>query len=213
MSPHPQGPLMSTGGSRPVLRRESAQDFGDDVEVDNPRLRLQLPKAASPQPPDLKIDLLSETSSTTTPSPLPYSAGPRPCGMGGPFFPSVSDSLDPGTDVIAHRRHSNCQRPPPISRNKSAPVTPLSRSVTNVMTAQQHLQQMARSTSKDGHLMVPERTRGSSLPEHSREKPDADLYRLRQFTTSNKRIVQRGDSLQPITRKRSSGSVHSSASR
>ena len=28
------------------------------------------------------------------------------------------------------RRPSNCMRPPPISRNKSAPATPLSRSAT-----------------------------------------------------------------------------------
>ena len=39
---------------------------------------------------------------------------------------------------------------------------------------------------------------------------ESDLYRLRQFTISNKRIVQRSDSLQP---RKSIGSVHSSASR
>ena len=58
--------------------------------------------------------------------------------------------------------------------------------------------------------MVPDRQRGSSLPEGREQKQESDLYRLRQFTVSNKRIVQRSDSLQP---RRSISSVHSSASR
>ena len=37
------------------------------------------------------------------------------------------------------------------SRNKSAPATPLNRSVTNVSTAMR----MSRSPSKEGYLMVP----------------------------------------------------------
>ncbi len=69
---------------------------------------------------------------------------------------------------------------------------------------------MPRSPSKDGYLMVPDRQRGSSLPEGREQKQEGDLYRLRQFTVSNKRIVQRSDSLQP---RRSISSVHSSASR
>ncbi len=58
--------------------------------------------------------------------------------------------------------------------------------------------------------MVPDRQRGSSLPEGREQKQESDLYRLRQFTVANKKIVQRSDSLQP---RRSISSVHSSASR
>ena len=198
-SPTPSSNMASPGGSRPVLRRESAQDFGDDVEVENPRMKLNLP--SQPQPPDLKIELLSETSSNTSPSSnspfLPVSSlSPYSPGDHGPNEPFPSPN----------RRPSHCGRTPPIARNKSAPATPLSRSITN-MNAQHR---MARSPSKDGYLMVPERLRGSSLPEGREQKQESDLYRLRQFTVSNKRIVQRSDSLQP---RRSVSSIHSSASR
>lgn len=73
---------------------------------------------------------------------------------------------------------------------------------------------MLRSPSKDGYLMVPgSRQRGSSLPEpREREEEGADLYRLRAFTVSNKRIVGRSDSLQP-RHCRSNNSINSSASR
>jgi len=62
--------------------------------------------------------------------------------------------------------------------------------------------------------MVPgSRQRGSSLPEpREREEEGADLYRLRAFTVSNKRIVGRSDSLQP-RHCRSNNSINSSASR
>ncbi|XP_059089363.1 uncharacterized protein LOC131885351 isoform X3 [Tigriopus californicus] len=192
--------LCSPGGTRPVLRRESAQDFGDDDDVPA-RLRLNLPK----QPPDLKIELLTESSAGTTPS----SASPyhNNQSRSASLFP-YQDSPGAGPDYSGgapYRRHSHCQRPPPISRNKSAPATPLSRSITNVTA-----NRMPRSPSRDGYLMVPERQRGSSLPEGREQKqPESDLYRLRQFTISNKRIVKRSDSLQP---RRSVGSVHSSAS-
>ena len=195
-----QSPLLnSPGGTRPILRRESAQDFGDDEGSSEipARMKLNLPK----QPPDLKIELLTESSSATTPSSAsPYHQNsPRASSL----FPYPSE--DGGGNHPQIRRHSHCQRPPPISRNKSAPATPLSRSITNM-----NAQRMARSPSKDGYLMVPERQRGSSLPEGREQKQESDLYRLRQFTISNKRIVQRSDSLQP---RRSVGSIHSSASR
>jgi hypothetical protein len=188
-------PLASPCGSRPILRRESAQDFGDDEEssVGSPKMRLCLPK----QPPDLKIDLLSESESATTPS----SVGPYARAVSLSPYSSL-DEMGGGAPYV--RRHSHCQRPPPIARNRSAPATPLSRSTTNV--AQQ--MRMDRSPSKDGYLMVPERQRGSSLPEQKR--PEGDLYRLRQFTVSNKRIVKRSDSLQP---RRSWSSLQSTPSR
>eukprot|EP00095_Tigriopus_kingsejongensis_P003006 maker-scaffold170_size291898-snap-gene-0.14 protein:Tk03006 transcript:maker-scaffold170_size291898-snap-gene-0.14-mRNA-1 annotation:"flocculation protein flo11-like isoform x1" len=196
-----QSPLLgSPSGSRPVLRRESAQDFGDDEDIPA-RMRLNLPK----QPPDLKIELMTESSAGTTPSSAsPFqSNSPRSASL----FPyqDGSGGQEYGAPGAPYRRHSHCQRPPPISRNKSAPATPLSRSTTNV-----NANRMPRSPSRDGYLMVPERQRGSSLPEGREQKPpESDLYRLRQFTVSNKRIVKRSDSLQP---RRSVGSIHSSAS-
>ena len=119
-------PLASPGGTaRPVLRRESAQDFPDDDDDDLSGAgsgfrapRLNLPQ----QPPDLKIELLSETPSPSTSSVSPY---PSP-GVGGP------GGGVPNQPNLRDRRPSNCQRAPPISRNKSAPVTPLSRSTTTL---------------------------------------------------------------------------------
>ncbi len=196
----------SGGGSRPVLRRESAQDFGDDIEVENLRTRPNLPKHPQqpPQPPDLKIELLTESSTATTPS----SCSPYHYGRNASLSPYNDMDLTAG--AAAGRRHSHCQRPPPIARNKSAPVTPLSRSTTSIV-------RMPQSPSRDGFLMVPDRQRGSSLPEGRDGRggggshEGADLYRLRQFTVSNKRIVRRTDSLQP--RRSVGSSIHSSASR
>ena len=55
-----------------------------------------------------------------------------------PPSPSQRRACADGSSSSAHamaaaaymRRPSNCMRPPPISRNKSAPATPLSRSAT-----------------------------------------------------------------------------------
>lgn len=115
-----------TSPSRPVLRRESAQDYGDAADAaDIPEsCRLRLPIPTTPQPPDLKIELLTDPNPPSTLFPYP-------------------DNPD-----LSARRHSHCQRAPPISRNKSAPATPLSRSITNM----QH--QIMRTSSKDGYLMV-----------------------------------------------------------
>jgi len=178
VAPPPPPPLSPSSG-RPVLRRESAQDYGDDVDVDNPRARLNIPhrhlmqvaakhqqqqqqQQLSVQPPDLRIELLTESSNSPTPSSAsPYSRHPSL----SPFGPGAAAEVQ-----AAARRHSHCQRPPPIARNKSAPVTPLSRSATNVS-------RMPRSPSKDGFLSVPDRQRGSSLPEGREQKQESDLYR------------------------------------
>lgn len=165
--------------------------------------------------PDLKIDLLSESSGasspynkrasllTNEPEDLPHY---RPfTGCYGTAFLSAGSAGHRNGDP--RRRHSHSPRSPQVTRNKSAPVTPFNRSTYNV----NHIQ---RSPSKEGFLMVPgSRQRVSSLPEpREREEEGSDLYRLRAFTISNKRVINRGDSFQ-FRHCRSNNSIHSSASR
>ena len=208
-------PASSPGPNRPQLRRGSAQDLGDGEECSAARLRLSSNPQKSQPPPDLKIDLLSESSGTSSPFSRAASLSPSANNemqsaraiskaYGNAFL--SAESAGNGGDP--QRRHSHSPRAPPIVRNKSAPVTPLNRSTTNVNNP------MTRSPSKDGYLMVPgSRQRGSSLPEpREREEEGADLYRLRAFTVSNKRIVGRSDSLQP-RHCRSNNSINSSGSR
>jgi hypothetical protein len=177
-------------------------------------MKLSIPQNSQP-PPDLKIDLLSESSGTSSPFSRGALLSPNENGdeetsksfsqcYGTAFLSAESAACRNGDP---HRRHSHSPRAPQIMRNKSAPVTPLNRSSYNVS----HIQ---RSPSKEGYLMVPgSRQRGSSLPEpREREEEGADLYRLRAFTVSNKRIVTRSDSLQP-RHYRSNNSINSSASR
>ncbi len=121
----------STGGrlspsmspSRPQLRRESAQDLGDGEEATK-LLHLQL---STQNPPDLKIDLLSDASSTA--SNTPYSLSSRSPSQSSSKRGCLNLLGAPG-NVSNLRRHSHNLRLTP--RNKSAPVTPLNRSTTNV---------------------------------------------------------------------------------
>ena len=101
---------------RPQLRRESAQDHEDGEEG---RIFKFCLSGASQPPPDLKIDLLSENSSQASYSPL-KSQGSSSLLLGAP------------SGVSGLRRHSNNYL---TSRNKSAPVTPLNRSTSNVSSA------------------------------------------------------------------------------
>ena len=71
---------------------------------------------------------------------------------------------------------------------------------------------MSRSNSRDTYLSVPgRRERGTSLTE-SPGHNEADLYRLREFTVSNKKIVKHTESLQ-FRSLRSNNSINSSGSR
>ena len=74
---------------------------------------------------------------------------------------------------------------------------------------------MSRSNSRDTYLSVPgRRERGSSLTEApgSNGHAESDLYRLREFTVSNKKIVKHTESVQ-FRSLRSSHSINSSGSR
>ena len=74
---------------------------------------------------------------------------------------------------------------------------------------------MSRSNSRDTYLSVPgRRERGSSLTEASGPNghTEPDLYRLREFTVSNKKIVKHTESVQ-FRSLRSSHSINSSGSR
>jgi hypothetical protein len=62
LSPSPSSP----GPNRPQLRRGSAQDLGDGDECSAGRMRLPHPQKSQP-PPDLKIELLSESSGASSP--------------------------------------------------------------------------------------------------------------------------------------------------
>lgn len=207
---------------RPQLRRESAQDLGDDFEH---RGKLQLSLSVQ-NPPDLKIDLLSDTSSAHSPR--------SPCSAGSSKSSTKSSAANkngimllgaPG-DVTGLRRHSHHSRL--SKRNISAPVTPLNRYFsdflklhffsilfsnrsTNNVNATSNLE-MCRSRSRDTYLSVPghKRERGTSLSEEGpKGGTEPDLYRLRSFTVSNKKIISHTESLQL----RSNHSVNSSVSR
>ncbi|CAB4068128.1 unnamed protein product [Lepeophtheirus salmonis] len=159
--------------NRPVLRRESAQDCGD--EETGSRLH--------PALPDLKIDLppgesgnpsFGNKSGTTNPANGP-STPTSNTNPSNPYIRSTTGTtLSPNPDSnmnvnpLYQRRHSNCMRGTTrqMTRNKSAPATPLNRIVELVEAL-------------------------------SPESRNDDLYCLRQFTVSNKRVVNRGDSLQP----------------
>jgi hypothetical protein len=78
----PGGPLSP---NRPQLRRESAQDLGDGEEGGG-RMRLPSQQPSLHNPPDLKIDLLSDTSSPvdshSLQSPMSRSSDNSKCGPG-----------------------------------------------------------------------------------------------------------------------------------
>lgn len=145
-------PSRSVGGTRraspamspcrPQLRRESAQDLGDgDVPGNKANLslgsaglvsRLQISINPPITTPDLKIDLLSEHSSPSR-SNSPYSPSGRNSSAttGTNSQGGMGVLLGAPGDVRGLRRHSHNLRVTP-NRNKSAPVTPLNRSTTNV---------------------------------------------------------------------------------
>ena len=83
---------------------------------------------------------------------------------------------------------------------------------------------MCRSQSRDTYLSVPgsKRERGTSLTEDSRSNSsggggggghEADLYRLRKFTVSNKKIISHTESFHLRQHRSSNTSINSSASR
>ena len=69
-------PSSSPGPNRPQLRRGSAVEIGDGEDCSAGRIRLMNPQKSQP-PPDLKIDLLSESSGTS--SPFSRAASLSPC--------------------------------------------------------------------------------------------------------------------------------------
>ena len=74
---------------------------------------------------------------------------------------------------------------------------------------------MCRSSSRDTYLSVPSnRKRGTSLTEEGSQRvpAEADLYRLRKFIVSNKKIISHTESFQ-LRSNRSVNSMNSSASR
>ena len=116
--------------SRPQLRRESAQDLGDDLYNDHSsqfKFCFSSTSCTHNAPPDLKIDLLSENSSS----------GKRASYTSLKSQGSSSVMLlgAPGGGHL--RRHSNNLLVSP--RNKSAPVTPLNRSTSNVNAASSNI--------------------------------------------------------------------------
>ena len=83
---------MPVGGGRPQLRRESALNLEDDlndekVAAGNNRGKLHISLSVQQQAPDLKIDLLSESSSANSPySPSSNVTSAASTGYGGPWF-------------------------------------------------------------------------------------------------------------------------------
>ncbi len=96
-------------------------------------MRIMLPPQQQ-GPPDLKIDLLSESNSTASNSPSPYSPLSGPASEAGKSKQGSGVLLGAPGNVSGMRRHSHNVRAP-HPRNKSAPVTPLNRSTTNVHAA------------------------------------------------------------------------------
>ena len=114
--------------SRPQLRRESAQDLGDDPFDHSTKFKFcSTPSSGKLQtPPDLKIELLSENSSSNGKQASYSSLKSRGSSVMLLGAPGNTSGL---------RRHSNNLLTTASPRNKSAPVTPLNRSTSNVNAA------------------------------------------------------------------------------